>query len=68
MSVNPTIPKERNHSTSELRFLEFEAGYVKKHEELLKTVENLTRQLNEVKAKQVRIFFVSKLVFKLRLD
>ena len=68
MSVNPTIPKERNHSTSELRFLEFEAGYVKKHEELLKTVENLTRQLNEVKAKQVRIFFVSKLFFKLRLD
>ncbi len=57
MSVNPTNPKERNHSTSELRFLEFEVGYVKKHEELLKTVENLSRQLDEVKAKQVRIFF-----------
>jgi len=54
MSVNPT---------NELRFLEFEVGYVKKHEELLKTVKNLTRQLNEVKAKQVRIFLFKLLHF-----
>ncbi len=31
-----------------------EAG-LKKHEELSKTVENLTKQLNEMKTEQVRI-------------
>ncbi len=46
MSVNPTIQKEINHSACELRFLELEAG-LKKHEELAKTVENLTKRLNE---------------------
>ncbi len=56
MIVNPTVPKEMNHLLCELRFLDFEAGYVKKNEELLKTVENLTKQLNGIKAKQVRIF------------
>ncbi len=46
MSVNPTMSKEINHSTCELRFLELEAG-LKKHEVLAKTVENLTKRLNE---------------------
>jgi len=56
MIVNPTVPKEMNHLLCELRFLEFEAGFVKKHEELLKTVENLTKQLNEMKTRPVRVF------------
>jgi len=56
MIVNPTVPKEMNHLLCELRFLEFEAGFVKKHEELLKTVENLTKQLNEMKTRLVRVF------------
>jgi len=46
MSVNPAVPKEMNHSTSELRFLNLEVG-LKKQEELAKTVENLTKLLNE---------------------
>ena len=46
MSVNPTMPKEMNSSTSELRLSEIEAR-LKKHEELLKTVENLSKRLNE---------------------
>ncbi len=54
MSVNPTISKGMNHSTYELRFLKLEAG-LKKHEELSKTVENLSKQLNEMKTQQVRI-------------
>jgi len=56
MSVNPTMPKDMHHSLCELRFLEFEADYVKKHKELLKTVENLTTQLNERVTKLVRVF------------
>jgi len=56
MSVIPTVPREMSHLLWELRFSEFEAGYVKKHEKLLETVENLTKQLNGIKAKQVRIF------------
>ena len=46
MSVNQTMPKEMNSSTSELRLSEIEAR-LKKHEELLKTVENLSKRLNE---------------------
>jgi len=63
MSVNPTLPKEISHSTYELRFLELEAGYVKKHEELLKTVESHSRKLNELKKNQARIIFVFHLIF-----
>jgi len=56
MIVNPTVPKEMNHLLCELRFSEFEAGYAKKHEKLLETVENLTKKLNEMKTKLVRVF------------
>jgi len=48
MSVDSTIPNETNHSRSELRFLELEAGF-KKHDELLKKLENFSKQHNEVK-------------------
>ncbi len=48
MSVNQIKPREINHSTYEIRFSELEAGY-KKLEELLKTVENHSRQLDEMK-------------------
>ncbi len=57
--------KEINHSTYELRFLELEAGY-KKLDELLKTVGNLSRQLNEMKINQV-IIFIHELNTKLYL-
>jgi hypothetical protein len=53
MSVNPTISKGMNHSIYELRFLKLEAG-LKKHEELSKTVENLTKQFVEMKTQLVR--------------
>jgi hypothetical protein len=46
------MSKETNHSTSELRFLELEAGF-KKHDELF---EILSKQLNEVRKKQVNNF------------
>jgi len=46
------MSKETKHSTSELRFLKLEAS-LKKHEELL---ENVSKQLNEVRIKQVNIF------------
>jgi hypothetical protein len=59
MSVDQTLPQEISHSTCELRFLELEAGYVIKHEELLKTIETLSKHLADVKAKQVRIFRAS---------
>ncbi len=49
---------ERINSMSEIS-PEFEASLVKKHEILLKTVENLSRQLNEVKTKLVSFFSVS---------
>ena len=50
-------PTKTNHSKYELRFLELEAGY-RRHEESLKTVENLSKQLTEVKKSLVRIFRV----------
>ncbi len=65
MSVDQIKPKEINHSTYELRFLELEAGY-KKLDELLKTVGNLSRQLNEMKINQV-IIFIHELNTKLYL-
>jgi hypothetical protein len=70
--ANPTIPYGMNHSTSELRFLELEAGFVssKKYEELSKTVENLSKQLNERVTKLVRNPSASKmikLIFKYKL-
>ncbi len=50
MEVNSAKLKEIHHSSCELRFLELEAGF-KKHEELLKSVENLSKQLSEVEYK-----------------
>jgi len=58
MSVNPTMPKEINLLTSEFRFSEIEAR-LSKHEELLKTVENLTKKLNEIKTQLVKIIYVN---------
>ncbi len=46
MSVNPTMAKDMNHSLCEHRLSEIEAR-LQKYEELLKTVENLSRRLNE---------------------
>ena len=57
MSVNEIKQKETSNSTYEFRFLELEAGY-RRHEESLKTVENLSKQLTEVKNSLVRIFCV----------
>jgi hypothetical protein len=64
MSVDSTIPNETNHSTSELRFLELEAGF-KKHEELFKKFENFSKQLIEVKTTQVQYkpFLLSNYLF-----
>ncbi len=62
MIVNPTVPKEMKHLLCQLRFLDLEAGYVKKHEEFLKTDENLTKQLNEMKTKLVRVFNALKII------
>ncbi len=59
MSVNQAISQEISHSTYEIRFSELEAG-LKKCEEFLKTVETLSKNLDEVKAKLVRILFVSR--------
>ncbi len=58
MSVNQKKPQEINHSTYELKFLKFEAAVVKKHEEMIKTIEGLSMQLNEMKINQVIIFFL----------
>ena len=55
MSVNPTDQKEIKHLSYELKFLESEVGF-KNHEKLLNTVENLSKQLNEVKSQLVRLF------------
>ncbi len=63
MSVNPTMPKEMNHSTCELRFLEIEAD-LKNHKKL-STTENLSKQLNEMKTQLVKIFFILKLFYLL---
>jgi len=49
--------KEINLSTSEFGFSEIKAR-LSKNEELLKTVENLTKQLNEMKTQLVKIFIV----------
>jgi len=68
--VNPSMPQEIKKSTSELRFLELEAGY-KKIDYLLKTVENLSKHLDEVKAKLVRNLefrIVIYSFFKLKLN
>ncbi len=46
------MSKETNHSTSELRIQELEAGYIK-HDELL---DIFTKQLNELRTKQVKNF------------
>ncbi len=54
MSADSPMLNEKIHSACELRFLELEAGF-KKHEELLKSVENHAKQLNEIKTKLVRI-------------
>jgi len=54
MSVIPTMSKEVNHSSCELRFLELEAG-LKKHEKFLQIVESHAKQLDEVKTMLVRI-------------
>jgi len=56
MSVNPTKPKEVNHSSYELRFLKLEAG-LKKHEKLMQNFESHARQLDEVKKQLVRFFY-----------
>ncbi len=55
MSVNPTKPPEINHSSYELRILNLEAGF-EKQEGMLKSVEKLSKQLNEIKSELVRIF------------
>jgi hypothetical protein len=62
---------ERIHSTSEIS-PEYEASIDKNHEILLKTVENLSRQLNVVKTKLVSFLSVSLIIIifqlKLKLD
>jgi hypothetical protein len=57
MSVKSTRAKEINDLSCDLR-LELEAGF-KRQEELLKTFENLKKQLNETKTSQViKIFYI----------
>ncbi len=57
MSGNPTELKDINDLSCVLR-LELEAGF-KRQEELLKTFENLKKQLNETKTSQViKIFYI----------
>jgi len=56
MSINPTKPKEVNHSSCELRFLELETS-LKKHEKFMQNFESHARQLDEVKTKLVRFFY-----------
>jgi len=55
MSVSPTKQKTKEHSICELRITDLEAE-VKKHKELLKAVENLSKQLYETRTNQVIIF------------
>ncbi len=52
MSVDQIKPKEINHSTYELRFLELEAGH-KKLEKLFKKFEKHSMQVKELKEKLV---------------
>jgi len=61
MSVDQ-LAKDIDYSTYEFRVSELEEGF-KKHEELLKDFKNHAKQLNELKAKLVRIFSNSKNVF-----
>jgi len=56
MSVNQTNPIEIMHSTLELRISDLEAGF-KKHEDLLKSIEDHAKQLNEIKSKLVRFIW-----------
>ena len=56
MEVNSAKLKEIHHSSCELRFLELEAGF-KKHEDLLKSIEDHAKQLNEIKSKLVRFIW-----------
>jgi len=53
MSVNPTMIKEMNHSTFELRLSELEADF-QHHKELSKNVENLSQELSEMKTQLVK--------------
>jgi|LakMenEpi03Aug12_release.lakeMendotaPanAssembly.Ray.scaffolds.fasta_scaffold5292022_1 hypothetical protein len=53
MSVSPTSKRRTDHSSNELRFVELEAGF-KKYEELLKSIADHAKQLNEIKTKLVR--------------
>jgi hypothetical protein len=53
MSVSPEKLKKKEHSKCDLRITDLEAGF-KKHEELLKAVENLSKQ--STKKNQVIIF------------
>jgi len=62
MSVNPTMPKEMNHSTFELRLSELEADF-KNHKELSKTVENLSNELNEMKTQLVKKILLKDKIF-----
>jgi len=57
MSDDSTTSKGMNHSTSELRLIEIEAR-LKKQEEFSITVQNLSKELNEIKTQLVKIFFV----------
>jgi len=51
------MSKGMNHSTSELRLIEIEAR-LKKQEKFSITVENLSKELNEMKTQLVKIFYV----------
>jgi len=51
------MSKGMNHSTSELKLIEIEAR-LKKQEEFSITVENLSKELTEIKTQLVKICFV----------
>ncbi len=55
-SDDSTMSKGMNHSTSELKLIEIEAR-LKKQEEFSITVENFSKELNEMKTQLVKIFF-----------
>jgi hypothetical protein len=61
MSVNSTELKDVNDLSCELR-LELEAGF-RKQKELLKTFENLTKQLYKTKSSQVITFCYNDYLF-----
>jgi hypothetical protein len=56
-SDDSTMSKGMNHSTSELKLIEIEAR-LKKQEEFSITVENLSKELTEIKTQLVKICFV----------